>query len=203
MARGRRSLTLTVVAAVFAVPVVILIATSRQPAAPILAGEKAAQAQEPAQTEAAPAQPTPVRPVQDLSPAEIALLQDLAERRRALDRREASLETRERVLAEAIERADQKIRELAKLEEELMALVEEQEGRDEEELKSLVRIYERMRPRDAARLIEDLDPDLQLEVAIRMRAIRMAQILSVMDPQSASDLTARMAERSQLPPAGR
>ena len=56
-----------------------------------------------------------------------------------------------------------------------------------------------MRPRDAARLLESLDISLQLEVATRMREIKMAAILSAMDPAAARDLTNRLASRAQLP----
>ena len=49
-------------------------------------------------------------------------------------------------------------------------------------------------------MIEDLDMTLQLEIATRMRSIKMAAILSAMDPVAARDLTRRLASRAQLPP---
>ena len=160
---------------------------------------RTAEAQEPAEPETTATGSTVLRNTGELSASEIALLQDLSARRQELDAREAGFETRERLLAEAERRIDEKIEQLAQLEKEILALVEVQETTDNEKLDSLVRIYERMRPRDAARLIESLDISLQLEVATRMREIKMAAILSAMDPAAARDLTNRLASRAQLP----
>ncbi len=158
-----------------------------------------AEAQEPAKPETAAIGPRALRKSGELSASEIALLQDLSARRQELDAREAGFETRERLLTEAEKRIDQKIMQLAQLEKEILALVEVQEATDNEKLDSLVRVYERMRPRDAARIMESLDISLQLEVATRMREIKLAAILSAMDQAAARELTNRLASRAQLP----
>ena len=160
---------------------------------------RTAEAQEPTEPETTAAGPRALQNRGELSASEIALLQDLSARRQELDAREAGFETRERLLAEAERRIDEKIAQLAQLEKEILALVEVQETTDNEKLDSLVRVYERMRPRDAARIIESLDISLQLEVASRMREIKIAAILSAMDPAAARELTNRLASRAQLP----
>ncbi len=160
---------------------------------------RAAEAQETAEPETTASGPRALPKMGELSVSEIALLQDLSARRQELDAREAGFETRERLLAEAERRIDEKIAQLAQLEKEILALVEVQEATDNEKLDSLVRVYERMRPRDAARIMESLDISLQLEVASRMREIKMAAILSAMDPAAARELTNRLASRAQLP----
>ncbi len=159
---------------------------------------RTAEAQEPAEPEVTATSPKALQNMGELSASEIALLQDLSARRQELDAREAGFETRERLLAEAERRIDEKIVRLAQLEKEILALVEVQETADNEKLDSLARVYERMRPRDAARLIESLDISLQLEVVTRMREIKMAAILSAMDPAAARKLTNRLASRAQL-----
>ncbi len=160
---------------------------------------RTAEAQEPAEPETTASGPRALQNMGELSASEIALLQDLSARRQELDAREAGFETRERLLAEAERRIDEKIAQLARLEKDILALVEVQETKDNEKLDSLVRVYERMRPRDAARIMESLDISLQLEVATRMREIKMAAILSAMDPAAARELTNRLASRAQLP----
>ena len=160
---------------------------------------RTAEAQEPAEPEVTATSPKALQNMGELSASEIALLQDLSARRQELDAREAGFETRERLLAEAERRIDEKIVQLAQLEKEILALVEVQETADNEKLDGLARVYERMRPRDAARLIESLDISLQLEVVTRMREIKMAAILSAMDPAAARKLTNRLASRAQLP----
>ena len=160
---------------------------------------RTAEAQEPAEPETTASGPRALQNMGELSASEIALLQDLSARRQELDAREAGFETRERLLAEAEKRIDEKIAQLAQLEKEILALVEVQDTTDNEKLDSLVRVYERMRPRDAARIIESLDIALQIEVATRMREIKMAAILSAMDPAAARELTNRLASRAHLP----
>lgn len=160
---------------------------------------RAAEAQETAEPETTASGPRALPNMGELSASEIALLQDLSARRQELDAREAGFETRKRLLAEAERRIDEKIAQLAQLEKEILALVEVQEATDNEKFDSLVRVYERMRPRDAARIMESLDISLQLEVATRMREIKMAAILSAMDPAAARELTNRLASRAQLP----
>ena len=85
---------------------------------------RTAEAQEPAEPETTATGSTVLRNTGELSASEIALLQDLSARRQELDAREAGFETRQRLLAEAERRIDEKIEQLAQLEKEILALVE-------------------------------------------------------------------------------
>lgn len=58
---------------------------------------------------------------------------------------------------------------------------------------SLVKVYERMKPKQAARIFEELDMKVILQVARRMKEANVAQILAAMDPVKARDITARIA----------
>ena len=64
---------------------------------------------------------------------------------------------------------------------------------------SLVRIYENMKPKDAARIFEELDMDTLLLVAERMKERSLAPIMANMDPGKARDVTVDLARRRQLP----
>jgi flagellar motility protein MotE (MotC chaperone) len=65
-------------------------------------------------------------------------------------------------------------------------------------LTQLVRMYQSMRPKDAARIFEQLELGVQVEVASRMRERAMASILAEMNPKAAGRLTMALAGR---PPA--
>ncbi|MCZ6722083.1 MAG: hypothetical protein O7A65_11160 [Proteobacteria bacterium] len=64
---------------------------------------------------------------------------------------------------------------------------------------SLVKIYQNMKPKDAARIFNELDFDVLVEVLERMRETSAAPILARMDSERAKALTLELAERGRLP----
>lgn len=62
---------------------------------------------------------------------------------------------------------------------------------------SLVKLYQAMRPRDAARIFERLDLGVQTTVALRMRERALAAIMAEMSPEGATRLTMAMARRPE------
>ncbi len=132
---------------------------------------------------------------------ELAVLQSLAERRAELDALAQTLEARERQLGVAETRIDQKIAELAALQAQIEALLQQYDAQEEERLMSLVKIYETMKPKDAAPIFNTLDMDILLEIISRMSNIRSAPILAQMDPIRAQQVTEELARRMRQRPA--
>ncbi len=164
---------------------------------------RAADAAEPEGAHPAPESAMPTQmPIEDptlLTQTEIDLLQQLSERREVLDARAREMEMREAMLQAAESRIDKKIEELKVLQgtiEELMAAYDEEQ---EAKVASLVKIYENMKPKDAARIFEQLDMDTLLMVAERMKERALAPIMADMDPGRARDITVDLARRQQLP----
>ena len=58
----------------------------------------------------------------------------------------------------------------------------------------LVKLYEAMKPRDAATIFNDLDMPVLLQVVDRMKEAKAAPVLAAMQPDKARDLTARLAQ---------
>ena len=54
-----------------------------------------------------------------------------------------------------------------------------------------------MKPKDAARIFEELDLEVLLQVVQRMKEAKVAPILAAMDPKRATEVTTRLAERRQ------
>ncbi len=125
----------------------------------------------------------------------------LNERSAALDARAAELDTREKLL----EAAEARIDAAAKaLESEKQAIALSSAGRArlrDDELSALSSAYERMKPRDAARIFEILDDDILLPVASGMRTQALAGVLAEMSAERAKALTIALANRERPAPA--
>ena len=137
-----------------------------------------------------------------LTPAEIDLLQQLAERRQVLESREQEFELRTGLLAAAESRIDKKVEELKVLRETISGLIKTFDAQQDAKLLSLVKIYENMKPKEAAKIFEELEMDTLLEVAERMKERKLAPIMAKMDPEKARDMTVELSRLRQLPPVG-
>ncbi len=153
--------------------------------------------QEPAPAADPPSAEAPV--VASLSPAEIEVLQQLAERRNQLDTRERDIADRSVLLEAAEARIDQKVTELKELRATLEELVSAFEAQEDSKIRSLVKIYETMKPRDAARIFEELEMDTLLMVADRMKERSLAPIMANLNPAKAKEVTVELARLRQLP----
>lgn len=137
-----------------------------------------------------------------LTPAEIDLLQQLAERRQVLESREQEFEIRTGLLAAAESRIDKKVEELKVLRETISGLIKTFDAQQDAKLLSLVKIYENMKPKEAAKIFEELEMDTLLEVAERMKERKLAPIMAKMHPEKARDMTVELSRLRQLPPVG-
>lgn len=169
---------------------------AQQPAVP------AGQAAAPAGGNAQPS--STVQSLADRDPttftrAEIELLANLAQRREQLEQRAREFDLRESLLAAAEKRIDERIAELKKLEASIKQIVQQYDQQEEKNFQGLVKVYENMKPKDAARIFEKLDPEVLLGVVERMKEAKLAAVLADMSPATAQDLTVRLATRKQIP----
>lgn len=134
-----------------------------------------------------------------LTDEEINLLQSLSERREEIEQRGRALDQREVLLKAAESRIDEKVAELEALRKSIEGLLEEHDEETEAQMKSLVKIYEAMKPKDAARIFEQLDLAVLLDVIERMKERKTAPILAKMDPERAKTITLELAQRRTLP----
>lgn len=164
-----------------------------QPPPPAVAVVRQAVALAPAPSPTA-APPPPAAP---LLPAatdgERAVLQDLRKRRNELDARAANIAARQAVLDAAERKLDARVAELQALQHKLEALEAARQQREDASWRGLVKVYEVMRPRDAAVIFNDLDMSVLLQVVDRMKEAKAAPILASMQPDKARELTAKLA----------
>lgn len=125
---------------------------------------------------------------------EVDLLQNLTKRRNELDEREKELEMKSKVLDATELRITNKVNEMKVLQAELTRVVEQYKQQQDGEIKSLVKIYENMKPKDAAAIFNEMDMPILLEVIDKMSERKVAPILAGMDPKRARDVTQELAE---------
>lgn len=104
---------------------------------------------------------------------------DLAARRQALEILERDLEA--------------KLDSLEELRKETEASLKAQREEQTEDLQTLVKLYEAMKPQNAARLLEELPVDLATKVLSTMKARGAGKILNVVKPARAVQISRRMA----------
>ena len=131
--------------------------------------------------------------------AEMDVLKQLAERRAQLDKRAHDLDTREALLKVAEQRVDQNIKEMETLRIQLQGMVNQISGSQQAQLDNLVKIYETMKPQDAAKIFESLDMPILLGVIQRMKPKSTAPIMAAMAPDKAKELTVALTKQDQLP----
>ena len=130
-----------------------------------------------------------------LSPAELQVLQSLGDRRTQLDQREQDIDTQLKLLAAAEAKLDARLKSLDGLKGEIKALLGEAETKQAAEVDRLVTVYSKMKPRDAAAVIAQLDDKVRIPVAAKMKEAALAQVLAQMPPAEAKKLTESLARR--------
>lgn len=147
----------------------------------------------PAAAEPAPTPTTAISQAQTKGEAEV--LQNLSERRAALDERERDLAMREQLIGVTEKRVEERLAELKDLETRLNAVLAKRDEAEEAQFATLVKTYESMKPADAARVFNKLDRQVLLTVASRMKPAKIGAVMAAMDPAKAQELTVMLALR--------
>ena len=133
------------------------------------------------------------------SQSELEILQKLAQRREELDIRERSIEQKAGVLKAAEAQMDVKIAKLKELEASIKDLIGVYDEKEKARLTNLVKIYSTMKPKEAARLFNDMEMSLLVRVFEQMKEAKSAPILALMDLNKANALTSELANKKKLP----
>jgi flagellar motility protein MotE (MotC chaperone) len=134
-----------------------------------------------------------------ISEQEILVLRSLADRRKALDDREAGVETREQAAVAAEQRLQDQIAELKRVETNVQALLASMETKRDERMTALVKTYEAMKPKDAAEIFDGMDDKVLLDLAKSMKPANLAAVMSLMTPKRAEALTRMLAQLAAAP----
>lgn len=127
------------------------------------------------------------------------LLKEISEKSKKLDEIEKNLNVREALLKAGAQELDRKYQELEKLKKEIEGLLGKQSEEEEKRIASLVKIYEGMKPQDAARIFDTLDIDVLVAVMSKMSERKISPVLAAMSAERAKTVTIMLAQQRKLP----
>lgn len=143
----------------------------------------------------------PKEQIPEFTDSEKAVLQKLADRRAELDARSHDLEMKESLIDASSKKLDDKIAELKQLKSDTEALLKTYNEHEDAKLRSLVKIYESMKPDAAASIFEQMNMDIMLEIVDKMSEKKASLVLANMSPAKAKEVTEKLAyERSLRKP---
>jgi len=118
------------------------------------------------------------------------LRQSLDEERRGLASAKESLDEREKELKRLESEVDKKLDELSRLRQELEEMLSRRSEDEQQRIKDLAKMYEKMTPEKAARLIVTLDEGLAVAVLSGMKTKAAAKLFNYMDKDKGAKLSA-------------
>jgi flagellar motility protein MotE (MotC chaperone) len=122
-----------------------------------------------------------------------AAASDITLHRSQIEERERQLSEREAAVAAAEKQLTDRVAQLLAIQSRLQALVNDYKDHDDAKWASLVKLYEGMRPRDAAVIFNGLDKPVLLEILGRMKPAKAAPVIALMQPDNARQVTADLA----------
>ena len=129
-------------------------------------------------------------------PEEYALLRELRERSRQLDEREAALDLREAAAVAVEQNLEEDMARLDGLRAEMMRFLERANDISAENVASLAKMIDSMRPKDAAPMLSGMDDDVVLDVLRKVKPKQAAKILGAMP----ASLSQALGDRFTLVP---
>ena len=130
-----------------------------------------------------------------LSPAELQVLQSLGARRGQLDKREQDMDVQLALMAAAEAKLDAKIKALTGMKGDIAKLMVDADTKEQAEIDRLVKVFETMKPKDAAPRMVLLDDSVRIPIAAKMKERSLSPIIAAMPPPEAKKLTESLANR--------
>lgn len=131
-------------------------------------------------------------PSNSFTNSEILILQELAERREALDVRAKEIDKRAIQLKVAETEIDKKLQQLKEYEQRLEKLINQYSQKELENINSLVKLYTSMKPKDAARIFNTMDLEITVAILKGMKPSNSSAIISQMNSERAQAITAEL-----------
>lgn len=128
--------------------------------------------------------------------SEIAILQELAERREALDIRSQEIDKKAIQLKVAEDEIDKKLKQLKEYETRLQKLINQYNAKEKAQLDSLVKMYSTMKPKDAARIFNTFELDILVAILKEMKPSTSSAILAQMNALKAKAVTTELLSRN-------
>ena len=125
----------------------------------------------------------------------------LMKKKDALDRRERSIKARESDILAAEERIKADLEKMNQIRNDMLEAMKDLDAQQLEEVERLVKMFQKMRGKQAAAILEQAEDRVALEVLRRMRDKSAGETLAAMNPKKAAKLTEMIAAFSYNPNA--
>jgi flagellar motility protein MotE (MotC chaperone) len=143
-------------------------------------------------TEAAPA-PVEAEKKKSWTEEEVALFRHLETRKKELDQREDTLKKLEEELQKQKGEVAMRLQQLEETRKKISGQLESKVQTDIERVEKLVAFYSNMKPQSAAKVFQDLNEDLVVELLQKMKQKNAADIMNLLPSEKAQKLTERFA----------
>lgn len=134
----------------------------------------------------------------NLSPNDLKVLESLFDYREKLKQKAKEVIKREDHLKIVEERIQQQLKELKRIQGEISGLIDKHDQQEEKKFMLMVKIYETMKPDQAAQIFNTLPEERVLALLNRMKESKSAPILASMNPSQASHLTDQLLSEKEL-----
>lgn len=134
----------------------------------------------------------------NLSPNDLKVLESLFDYREKLKQKAKEVIKREDQLKIVEERIQQQLKELKRIQGEISGLIDKHDQQEEKKFMLMVKIYETMKPDQAAQIFNTLPEERVLALLNRMKESKSAPILASMNPSQASHLTDQLLSKKEL-----
>jgi len=129
----------------------------------------------------------------DFTDEEINHFSKLNERKRELDAREEELARMEAELAAQKTDLEKRLQKLETTRREISSVLEEKVKADDQKVETLVQMYSNMKPQQAAKIFEEMDEDLAVEIIGRMKKKNAAEVMNIIKPEKAKVFAEKFA----------
>jgi flagellar motility protein MotE (MotC chaperone) len=119
----------------------------------------------------------------------------LEQKEAELKKREEQIRQKEEYLTKLEQETEKRLKELIAIQKEIQAYRAEKEETQNGKIRSLAKIYGTMKPKEAAKLLENLDEQLVVSVISTMTADEAGNILGNMDIKKAAKISESLSHR--------
>lgn len=134
----------------------------------------------------------------NLTPNDIKVLESLFDYREKLKQKAKEVIQQEDQLKIVENRIQQQLVELKRIQGEIKTLLDTHDEQEEKKLVLMVKIYESMKPDQAAQIFNTLPEERVLALLKRMKEAKSAAIMANMNPSQASYLTDKLLGQKEL-----
>ena len=120
-------------------------------------------------------------------------LQKLIDRKKELDAREEELNRVEQELAAQKAELEKRMKELEEMRAKISSVLDDRVKADDQKIDTLVQMYSNMKPQQAAKIFEEMDEDLAVDIIGRMKKKNAAEIMNLIKPEKAKTFAEKFA----------